>query len=396
MLEQIIKESKKILDIGANIGQTFLEYKSINPQAKILSIEANPKCEDSLRECGADYLICALGNEQSNKSFFINSSEKTCQGASFFKENTQFYADGQYDTINLETIRLDDLLGDSDFDLIKIDTQGSEMPIICGGEGVLQKAKWVLLELPVVEYNKGSEKMQDIIKKMMSIGFLPHYVVGENKFGKTIVQIDVLFKRNENAKKVKSILLDKLEDIIKCVKYFNPDFYIEIGCYRLGTSIDVLMSSRATSYFFLDLFDSASSNELPPEERPLLIEEAEDIINTITPLFSTSTSIALIKGESAQTLPGIIEKINNVDKTAFIFIDGGHSYETALEDMKNALQFSGDIIMAIDDFKFRTVYAATLGFHEIATSSGRQPVMIDGINENLCVMKIPKNDSKAN
>jgi len=396
MLEQIIKESKKILDIGANIGQTFLEYKSINPQAKILSIEANPRCEDSLRECGADYLICALGNEQTNKSFFINSSEKTCQGASFFKENTQFYEDGQYDTINLETIRLDDLLGDSDFDLIKIDTQGSEMPIICGGESVIQKAKWVLLELPVVEYNKGSERMQGITKKMMSIGFLPHYVVGENKFGKTIVQIDVLFKRNENAKKIKSILLDKLDDIIKCVKYFNPDFYIEIGCYRLGTSIDVLMSSQATSYFFLDLFDSASVNELPPEEKPLSIEEAKDIVNTISPLFSPSTSISLVQGASTQTLPGVIEKINNPDKTAFIFIDGGHSYETALEDMKNTLQFSGDIIVAIDDFKFRTVYAATLGFYEIATSNGRRPVILEGLNENLCVMKVPKNDSKAN
>jgi hypothetical protein len=230
---------------------------------------------------------------------------------------------------------------------------------------------------------------------MMSIGFLPHYVVGENKFGETIVQIDVLFKRNENAKKIKSILLDKLDDIIKCVKYFNPDFYIEIGCYRLGTSIDVLMSSQANSYFFLDLFDSASVNELPPEEKPLSIEEAKDIVNTISPLFSPSTSISLVQGASTQTLPGVIEKINNPDKIAFIFIDGGHSYETALEDMKNTLQFSGDIILAIDDFKFRTVHAATLGFYEIATSNGRHPIIFEGLNENLCVMKVPKNDSKV-
>lgn len=393
MLEQIIKDSKKILDIGANVGQTFLQYKTINPEAKILSIEANPRCEDALRECGADYLICALGDQKSEKSFFVNSMEKTCQGASFFKENTQFYEDGQYDTLTIETIRLDDLLGDSDFDLIKIDTQGSEMPIICGGENVLQKAKWVLLELPVVEYNKGSHGMKDIIKKMMSIGFLPHHVIGDNKFGETVVQIDVLFKRNENAKKVKSILGDKLNDIIKCVKHFNPDFYIEVGCYRLGTSIDVLMSSNARGYFFLDLFDTASSNELPPEERPLSIEEAKDIIGTISGLFSSA--IFLAKGASTQTLPAIIQKINDANKTLFVFIDGGHSYETALEDMKNVLGFDGNIILAIDDFKFRTVYAATLGFYEIAISSGRRPFALEGINENLCVMKIPKNDSKA-
>lgn len=63
--------------------------------------------------------------------------------------------------------------------------------------------------------------------------------------------------------------------------------------------------------------------------------------------------------------------------------------------MKNVLGFDGNIILAIDDFKFRTVYAATLGFYEIAISSGRRPFALEGINENLCVMKIPKNDSKA-
>ena len=48
MLEQIIKDSKKILDIGANVGQSFLKFKVLNPEAKILSIEANPACEDAL------------------------------------------------------------------------------------------------------------------------------------------------------------------------------------------------------------------------------------------------------------------------------------------------------------------------------------------------------------
>lgn len=394
MLEQIIKDSKKILDIGANVGQSFLYYKSINPEAKILSIEANPRCEDALRECGADYLICALGDTKSEKSFFINSTEKTCQGASFFKENTQFYDDGKYDTLTIETIRLDDLLGDSDFDLIKIDTQGSEMPIICGGENLLQKAKWVLLELPVVEYNSGSFGMREIIKKMMSIGFLPHHAVGENKFGETVVQIDVLFKRNENAKKIKNILGEKINDILKLVSYFNPDFYVEVGCHRLGTAIEVLLSSKAKAYFFLDLFSIAGQHEIAPEDEPLSIDEAKDIVDTISGLFAAP--IFLAKGMSTQTLPSIVKKINDQSKRVFIFVDGGHSYETAIADMKNSLAFNGEIILAIDDFKFRGVYAATLGFYELAVSAGRPPFVLEDTNENLCVMKIPANGNKTN
>ena len=40
----VIKNSKSILDIGANVGQSFVEYKNINPKVSVLSIEANENC----------------------------------------------------------------------------------------------------------------------------------------------------------------------------------------------------------------------------------------------------------------------------------------------------------------------------------------------------------------
>jgi FkbM family methyltransferase len=394
MLEQIIKDSKKILDIGANVGQSFLKFKGLNPEAKILSIEANPACEDALIECGADYMICALGDEKKTVEFFINKNEPTCQGASSFKENTEFYSEGNYNTISLETIRLDDLLADCAFDFIKIDTQGAEMSIIRGGECVIQKANWVLVELPIVEYNAGSAKATDVIKKMMTIGFLPTCVVNENKFNNETVQIDVLFKKNENAKKVRNIIGEKISDILANLVWFDPHYYIEVGCYRLGTSLEVIPRSYAKAHFLLDLFDTAPTYEGAPEDAPLTFDEAKSILNDCGAIFNSQ--VFVVAGLSSATLPSVINKINSFDEKLLIFIDGGHSFETVLGDLKNCLLFNGEILIIVDDFKWDNIHAAVVGFYDIAKIKGRCPVVNENTNENLCIMKVPAIANKTN
>ena len=72
IIKKIVQESSLILDVGANIGQTFLEYKSINPNAVVISLEANPQCEEALKQAGANYKIIALGEHiAENKEFYI-------------------------------------------------------------------------------------------------------------------------------------------------------------------------------------------------------------------------------------------------------------------------------------------------------------------------------------
>jgi FkbM family methyltransferase len=397
MLEQIIKDSKKILDIGANVGQSFLKFKVLNPEAKILSIEANPACEDALIECGADYMICALGDEKKTVEFFVNKNEPTCQGASAFKECTSFYSEGNYNTISMETIRLDDLLGDCVFDFIKIDTQGSEMSIIKGGESVIEKAKWVLLEVPVIDYNSGAAKAADIIKKMMTLGFLPHEVIKTNTVSLTdiIIQADILFKKNEDAKKIKTIIGEKIKTILLYFRWFKPNYYVEIGCYRLGTAIDVMFESHAEAHFLLDLFDKAPTHEGAPKERSLTLSEAKSIIEDCGAFLKSS--VYLLQGYSSSTLLDVVNKINSADKKLFVFVDGGHSFETTLTDLKNCLLFDGEVLIIVDDFKWSNIRAAVIGFFDIATINGRAPIFAEGVDENLCVINLPAvfNKSKA-
>lgn len=194
ILIDIIKSSKSILDIGANIGQSYIEYKSINPNCEILSIEANQNCEEKLKASGANYIIAALGDKNEDKNFFVNKKEPTCQGASFFKERTEFYLEPNINISKIAIKRLDDLAEGKSFDFIKIDTQGSELPIINGGVKTIKKAKWLLVETPVLEYNEGSATFEQIESRLFELGFQNQFVAKENFFGKTLVQKDIVFK----------------------------------------------------------------------------------------------------------------------------------------------------------------------------------------------------------
>ena len=58
------------------------------------------------------------------------------------------------------------------FDFIKIDAQGSEIPILKGGMNVVRNATFILLEVPFFcTYNEGVGTFQDHISFMDKIGF---------------------------------------------------------------------------------------------------------------------------------------------------------------------------------------------------------------------------------
>ena len=59
----------------------------------------------------------------------------------------------------------------SGFDLIKIDTQGSELNILKGSIEIVEKTKFLLLELSVVEYNFNAPTYLQVIKYLEENNF---------------------------------------------------------------------------------------------------------------------------------------------------------------------------------------------------------------------------------
>lgn len=170
----------RILDIGANIGQFHQLARRTYPNSYIFSIEASPECESYLSKITDQYLITLLAKDTSEYDFYSRREYPTGTGNSIYRELTHFYSDDQLEILKQTGRRLDDLFGEEDsFDLIKIDTQGSELDIIQGGEGLVARSKGVLLEVSFTEYNQGAPLYQEVVDFMAERSFTPVAIVDE-------------------------------------------------------------------------------------------------------------------------------------------------------------------------------------------------------------------------
>jgi FkbM family methyltransferase len=183
----------RILDIGANVGQFHQIAKKTFPEGYIFSIEASKECEPYLKQITDHYLIAMLAKDNSKYDFYSRKNDPTCTGNSIYKELTQFYSDDQLDIIKKKGIKLDDLFTeDTEFDLIKIDTQGSELDIINGGSKLCSKAKGILLEVSLTQYNENAPLYDEVIQFMDNFNFKIGEILDEqNNHGSH--QQDILF-----------------------------------------------------------------------------------------------------------------------------------------------------------------------------------------------------------
>jgi FkbM family methyltransferase len=198
---------KNILDIGANVGLFSNVCRSVISDANIYMVEANPECEKFLETMGNKYYIAALSDTNKEITFYINKNNPVCTGASYYKEKGSAYIDAK--EIKMKTDLLDNILFEENiiFDLIKIDVQGSELDVICGGKKTISQSSFVLCECPytendsIPEYNTGGCDFEQIIKLMKEYGFLNYKIIEELKVAHNdenwncgdIVALDVLF-----------------------------------------------------------------------------------------------------------------------------------------------------------------------------------------------------------
>lgn len=188
---------KKVLDIGAHIGEFYSSVNYNFPDASCLLIEANPDCEVYLKSLNVPYHICLLGNENKKVTFFKNKKNPICTGSSMFKELSEHYNEENLEQVTLDCHRLDDLNKNKIvFDLVKIDTQGAELEIFKGGIETLTKAKFIIMETSVVPYNNGAPMQKEVIEFMAKYNFENIEVVSEGRANGglgELLQQDILF-----------------------------------------------------------------------------------------------------------------------------------------------------------------------------------------------------------
>ena len=185
------------LDIGAHDGSFSWEVLKNNPDCDILMIEANPNCEPYLQKIKRKYEIIGLSSQKGTTKFYIEKVNKIGTGASYLKENTVWYKGDKSEEIEIEIDTLDNknYFPKGMIDLVKIDTQGSELDILLGGRKTIRRSKYVLLEVSTIQYNSGAPLMDEVIQKMREYEFRVEEILDYLKFnGNQIVQMDILFK----------------------------------------------------------------------------------------------------------------------------------------------------------------------------------------------------------
>ena len=156
-----------VLDIGACNGSWSLLVKSIFPEANILMVEANNDKEQILKKIG-NCKIALLSSEADKEVNYYKSVSGDASGNSIYLENTNYkFIPERRITTTLKLI----VPKDVDYDLIKMDVQGSELDIIKGGLDIIQKSKFLLLELQIFEYNKDAPMLLEVLIFLKKINF---------------------------------------------------------------------------------------------------------------------------------------------------------------------------------------------------------------------------------
>jgi len=138
--KELLKEGMNVIDVGAHIGTyTILAAEKIGKNGKIVAIEPEPQNYERLLENiklnnlqNVVPIKIALTDHNGFEKLYLSSSS-VCHSL-IFKENKESY-------INVSVKILDKLLEELNLkrvDIIKIDAEGAEIPILKGAEKTLK------------------------------------------------------------------------------------------------------------------------------------------------------------------------------------------------------------------------------------------------------------------
>jgi len=224
ILKYILKENKPIIfDVGANVGNTIIEYKKYWPEAKIHAFEPQEECLKTLEVISDNFKgdICinnvAVGSDHNHiLEFYTHDINSEISGFSKINlnsndsiflnkiknEKSKSDIDDYEKTINhkklVKTIRLDKYLEKNSIDkinLLKIDTQGYEKEVLDGLGSFLSKTDIVLTEIMFFDYYEKKLSFTDIEKYLLPAGFELYNIshISQNPMNGRTDWIDVIY-----------------------------------------------------------------------------------------------------------------------------------------------------------------------------------------------------------
>ena len=199
VIETLISKGYNILhvfDIGANKGRWTAQYSTQLPHTQFCLFEANPnhKRPKQLAPQHKWFNVVLSKSDVNRVEFYIANNKYSGTGDSYYKEQTSAYDNCK--SVILKTTTLDAIVKNQSLpfpQLIKLDTQGSELDILSGASEVIKHADIVVTEMAIMPYNKGAPNFDDYMKFFISHNYMP-MGINESQFADNmLVQVDIVF-----------------------------------------------------------------------------------------------------------------------------------------------------------------------------------------------------------
>lgn len=184
---------KNIIDIGSNSGNWTILFKILYRNCNFFLIEADKKHSSRIRMISKDYHIGVLDKSISSKKFYIYDVFNGT-GSSLFKEKSNH----DFTLKKMKTSTLDKIIykkfNKKKYDLIKLDTQGSELNILMGGIKTLKKTRYLITEIHFKNYNTGSANHKELNSFLENNGFKKVDTLFKHYMKNKLFFSDVLYK----------------------------------------------------------------------------------------------------------------------------------------------------------------------------------------------------------
>jgi len=179
-------------DIGACNGSWARWIQSnVLQDSKFYLFEANSHYLSDLIITGHSFFLNVLSNENRE---FVDFYPGCNTGDSYYKETTTWYDEKK--PVRMPCTTLDKLIEENNLpipNLVKIDTQGSELDILSASKKILGKTELILCEMPIIEYNKGAPNISAYLEFFRDHDYIPVELLEIHRAEGIVFQVDFAF-----------------------------------------------------------------------------------------------------------------------------------------------------------------------------------------------------------
>ena len=165
---QATADAPRILDCGANVGLASLYFKRRYPRARITAYEADP---DLAAMAAANLgMNGAADAEVVHAALWTSNDSLTfrCEGSdSGMIESLPGAIDGRTAVIRAQRLR--DLLEAEPIDLLKLDIEGAEDPVLADCEPALHRVRAMIMDLH--EFDPANRRAPGVLERLARAGF---------------------------------------------------------------------------------------------------------------------------------------------------------------------------------------------------------------------------------